>query len=182
MKLVYILLAASISAAVTTKSAEAKGTPMAGIEKASFGATADGTPVDIYTLTNEHGMVAKITTYGGIVTELRTPDRNGTMGDVVLGFDNLDQYLKGHPFFGALVGRVANRIAKGKFTLDGKDYTLAVNNGPNSLHGGLKGFDKQVWKAEPLTGGEGSAVKFTYTSADGEEGYPGTLNVTVVYT
>ena len=110
------------------------------------------------------------------------PDKSGALGDVVLGFDNLDQYLKGDPYFGAIVGRVANRIAKGKFTLDGKEYTLAVNNGPNSLHGGLKGFDKVVWKASEEKNTEGPAVKFTYTSADGEEGYPGTLNVTVVYT
>jgi aldose 1-epimerase len=109
------------------------------------------------------------------------------MGDVVLGFDSLDpyvsdQYIKSCPYFGATVGRVANRIAKGKFTLDGKEYTLAVNNGPNSLHGGIKGFDKVVWKAEPVKSGEGAAVKFTYLSPDGEEGYPGNLNVTVVYT
>ena len=107
------------------------------------------------------------------------PDRQGKLGDIVLGFDNLEQYLKGHPYFGCTVGRVANRIAKGRFTLDGKTYTLATNNGPNHLHGGLKGFDKVVWKAEPQTG---AAVKFTYTSPDGEEGYPGTLAVAVTMT
>ena len=123
---------------------------MAGrFEGANFGKTEDGTPVELYTLTNAHGMKAKIMTYGGILTELDVPDRDGKMGDVVLGFDNLKGYLAGHPYFGAIVGRVANRIAKGKFTLDGKEYKLAVNNGPNSLHGGLKGFDKVVWKAEP---------------------------------
>jgi aldose 1-epimerase len=107
------------------------------------------------------------------------PDRSGKPDDVVLGFDNLGQYLKGHPYFGCTVGRVANRIAKGRFTLDGKEYTLAVNNGPNHLHGGLKGFDKVVWKAEPQSG---AAVKFSYTSADGEEGYPGKVDVTVLMT
>ena len=115
--------------------------------KSSFGKLPDGTAVDLYTLTNANGLVAKVTNYGTIITELHVPDRDGQVGDVVLGFDNLEQYLKGHPYFGCTVGRVANRIAKGRFTLDGKTYTLAVNNGPNHLHGGLKGFDKEVWKA-----------------------------------
>lgn len=144
--------------------------------KSSFGKLPDGTAVDLYTLTNANGLSAKVATYGTIITELHVPDRRGELGDVVLGFDNLDQYLKGHPFFGATVGRVANRIAKGRFTLDGKTCTLATNNGPNHLHGGLKGFDKKVWQAEPQTG---AAVKFSYTSPDGEEGYPGTLAVAV---
>src|SRR5881398_942712 len=104
------------------------------------------------------------------------------MGDVVLGFDNLDAYVKGHPFFGATVGRFANRIAKGRFTLDGKEYTLATNNGPNALHGGLKGFDKAVWQAETVPAARGAAVKLTYLSPDGEEGYPGNLKTTVTYT
>jgi aldose 1-epimerase len=121
-------------------------------------------------------------TYGATLTELHVPDKDGKRGDVVLGFDSLAPYLKGVPYFGATVGRVGNRIAKGKFTLDGKEYTLAVNNGPNSLHGGLKGFDKQVWTAEPIKSADGPAVKFTYHSPDGEEGYPGNLDVTVVYT
>ncbi len=152
------------------------------IKKTAFGKTPDGSAVDLYTLTNGKGMVAKITTYGALLTELHVPDRNGKLGNVVLGFDNLEAYLKGHPFFGATVGRVANRIAKGKFTLEGKEYNLAVNNGPNSLHGGVKGFDKQVWQAETLPLTEGIALKFTYLSRDGEEGYPGNLSVTVVYT
>jgi aldose 1-epimerase len=146
------------------------------IEVASFGQLPDGTPTRLFTLTNSGGLVAKITDYGTIITELQVPDRAGKNGDVVLGFDNLQQYLKGHPYFGATVGRVANRIAKGRFTLDGKTYTLAINNAPNHLHGGLRGFDKVVWKAEPQSG---AAVQFTYTSADGEEGYPGKLEVTV---
>jgi aldose 1-epimerase len=152
------------------------------IDKKEFGKTADGQAVDLYTLTNANGVTAKIMTYGGIITELHVPDRDGKFEDVVLGFDNLKQYLAGHPFFGAIAGRVANRIAKGKFTLDGKEYSLFINNGPNSLHGGKVGFDKKVWKAEPTEKADGVALKMTYTSPDGEEGYPGTLCTTVTYT
>ena len=146
-----------------------------------FGKTPEGTPVELYVLTNGK-MTAKVMTYGAILTELLVPDRNGKIGDVVLGFDNLAGYLAGHPYFGATTGRVANRIAKGQFTLDGKEYKLAVNNGPNSLHGGLKAFDKKVWKAEDASGPAGPAVKLTYISPDGEEGYPGNLTATVTYT
>ncbi len=153
------------------------------IESKSFGQMPDGSDVKIHTLTNRKGMVAKITEFGAILTEVWVPDRAGQLTNVVLGFDNLPQYLKGHPFFGATTGRVANRIAKGKFTLDGKDYTLAVNNGPNHLHGGLKGFDKKLWKSRALPETDQSvAVEFNYTSPDGEEGYPGTLVVKVTYT
>jgi aldose 1-epimerase len=156
--------------------------PKAGVAKSDFGKTEDGTAVELYTLTNNRGSVAKITTYGGIVTHLVVPDRNGKPGDVVLGFDTLEPYLKGHPYFGAITGRVANRVAKGKFTLDGKAYTLATNNGPNSLHGGVKGFDKRVWKATAKRSNVGPALALTYRSPDGEEGYPGNLDVTVTYT
>lgn len=149
------------------------------VQVTRFGQMPDGAPVELFTLTNSNGLVAKITNYGTIITELHAPDRNGKLGDVVLGFDNFDQYLKGHPCFGCSVGRVANRIAKGRFTLDGKTYTLAVNNGPNHLHGGLKGFDKALWKAEPQAG---AAVKFTHTSPNGDEGYPGNLVATVTMT
>jgi aldose 1-epimerase len=152
------------------------------IEKRDFGKTADGNPVELYVLTNASGMKAKVMTYGAILTELAVPDKEGKLGDVVLGFDDLKGYLAGHPFFGATVGRVANRIAKGKFTLDGKEYKLAINNRPNALHGGLKGFDKVVWKAEPVKTPEVMAVKFTYLSPDSEEGYPGNLSVAVTYT
>ncbi len=186
LALTSILLTVSTAAlpGATKKSDDTKGnkTMNAGIQKSEFGKLPDGTAADLYTLTNRKGMVAKITTYGALVTELHTPDRDGKLGNVVLGFDNLEQYAKGHPFFGAIAGRVANRIAKGKFTLDGKEYTLAVNNGPNSLHGGLKGFDKVVWKAEPVAATDGVSLKLTYLSRDGEEGYPGNLSVTVVYT
>jgi aldose 1-epimerase len=161
--------------------AKGGGTMEASIHKIDFGKTADGTPVDLYVLTNAKGSIAKVMTYGAILTELHVADRDGKLDDVVLGFDNLKEYLAGHPMFGATVGRVANRIAKGKFTLDGKEYTLAVNNGPNSLHGGRKGFDKVVWKAEALPKPDGVAVQFNYRSPDGEEGYPGNLSCTVTY-
>lgn len=110
------------------------------IEKSVFGKLADGTSVELYTLTNAKGLVMKVMTYGAVMTELQVPDRNGKISDITLGFDNLEQYTGEHPYFGSTIGRVANRIAKGKFTLDGKDYTLAVNNGVNALHGGIKGF------------------------------------------
>ena len=144
--------------------------------RSSFGKLPDGKAVDLYALTNANGLSAKVSTYGTIITELHVPDRDGKPGNIVLGFDNLAQYLKGHPYFGCTVGRVANRIAKGRFTLDGQTYALAINNGPNHLHGGLKGFDKVVWHAEPQAG---AAVKFTYVSPDGEDGYPGKLTVAV---
>src|SRR5712692_3770494 len=151
------------------------------IKKEDFG-KADGRSVELYTLTNRHGVEAKITTYGGIVVSLKVPDRNGKLDDVVLGFDNLDDYLKGHPYFGAIIGRYGNRIAKGRFTLNGVEYKLAVNNGENHLHGGLKGFDKLVWQARPLRLRNGVGLRLTYLSRNGEEGYPGNLSATVTYT
>ena len=146
-----------------------------------FGKTPDGTPVDLYVLSNRR-ITAKVITYGGIVTELHVPDRQGKTADVVLGFDSLDPYLTRNPHFGAITGRVANRIARAEFTLDGHEYKLAANNGRNTLHGGLKGFDKKVWKAEDVSGPAGTAVKLTYLSPDGEEGFPGNLSVAVTYT
>jgi aldose 1-epimerase len=151
------------------------------LERMDFGKTPEGTPVELYVLKNGK-TTAKVMTFGAILTELHVPDRNGKTADVVLGFDTLAGYLAGHPYFGATTGRVANRIAGGKFTLDGKEYKLAVNNGPHSLHGGLKAFDKVVWKAEDVSGSAGPAVKLSYTSPDGEEGYPGNLDVNVTYT
>lgn len=153
-----------------------------GIQRLDFGNTPEGQAVDLYVLTNANGLVAKIMTYGALVTELHVPDRDGKLADVVLGFDNLDAYLAGHPYFGCIVGRVANRIGGARFTLDGKEYALAKNNGPNTLHGGLKGFDKVVWKATPLRRSDGPAVRFEYLSPDGEEGFPGNLHVRVTYT
>ena len=152
------------------------------IKKQAFGTLADGTVVDLYTLVNEQGMKATITNYGGIIVSLTAPDRDGKMGDVVLGLDTLDQYATRNPFFGCLVGRFGNRIAQGKFTLDGVEIVLEKNAGPNHLHGGLKGFDKKVWQARGFESDTGPALKLTYTSPDGEEGYPGTLSVKVVYT
>jgi aldose 1-epimerase len=152
------------------------------ITKKPFGTTGDGKPVDLYTLTNKHGMEVRVMSYGGIILSLRVPDKNGHFDDVTLGYDSLDGYLKKSPYFGAIVGRYGNRIANGKFTLDGKEYTLAKNNGPNSLHGGLKGFDKVVWEAEPFENQDGVGVIFKYTSPDGEEGYPGNLKTRVTYT
>src|SRR4051812_19503155 len=153
------------------------------VDKEAFGKTDDGTAVDIYTLKNANGAETRITTYGGIVVSLKVPDRNGKFDDVVLGYDNLDGYLKNNgPYMGAIIGRYANRIAKGTFKLSGVEYHLAVNNGPNHLHGGLKGFDKVVWTAKPLRVPNGAALKLTYLSKDGEESYPGTLSATVIYT
>jgi aldose 1-epimerase len=149
------------------------------ITQTPFGTT-DGKEVIEYTLDNGNGVSVKILNYGGTITHLITPDKNGTAGDVVLGFDSLSGYLQaGNPYFGALIGRYGNRIANGKFTLDGKTYTLAQNNNGNSLHGGIKGFDKVVWTGSPL--GD-SSLKLTYDSKDGEEGYPGNLHAEVVYT
>ena len=152
------------------------------IMKESFGSTTEGKKADLFTLTNSNGLVAKITNYGCIVTELHVPDRDGKFTDIVLGFDNLDDFIKDTPYFGAVVGRYGNRIAKGKFTLNGKEYSLAVNNGENHLHGGLKGFDKVLWDAQEMHTDNGPALKLTYLSADGEEGYPGNLSCTVIYT
>ena len=156
-------------------------TPQGTITKADFGATPEGQAVELYTLRNSKGMEATIMTYGGIVTSLKTADRNGKFGDVVLGYDNLAGYLKSTPYFGALVGRYGNRIANGKFSLDGVESTLAQNNGVNALHGGVKGFDKQVWTARPLPTAHGPSLILTYVSPAGEEGYPGTLSVTAIY-
>lgn len=154
----------------------------AGLETSPFGTLPDGTAITRYTMRNAHGLVARVITYGATLTELQVPDRDGKPGDVVLGFDDLDGYLQRSPYFGATVGRVANRIAKGRFTLDGTEYRLATNNGPNFLHGGNRGFDKVVWQAEAVPATDGVAVRFRYVSRDGEEGFPGTLATTVTYT
>jgi aldose 1-epimerase len=152
------------------------------ISRQSFGKTADGKAVDLFTLRNSKGVEVQIMNYGGIVTSFKAPDRNGKMGDVVLGYDNLAGYLKASPFFGALVGRYGNRIAGAKFTLNGKEYKLAPNNNGNALHGGLKGFDKVVWDAKTAATPNGPSLELHYVSKDGEEGYPGTLSVAAVYT
>ena len=192
-----LLLLASLGIASVTLQGCNKGKPAAetttntaenasmNIKTETFGKTKEGTEVQVYTLTNQQGVQVKITNYGATVTSIITPDKNGQAGDVVLGFDNVegyqsDAFLKSGPYFGAIVGRYGNRIAKGKFTLDGNTYTLATNNGENHLHGGNKGFDKVIWTAKPMP--EQNALQLTYVSKDGEEGYPGTLTTTVVYT
>jgi len=151
------------------------------IKNQAFGTVPEG-PVDLYTMTNSRGMEVRAMNYGGIIVSLRVPDKKGVLADVVLGFDALDAYLNNKPYFGAIIGRYANRIAKGKFALDGVEYRLARNNGMNSLHGGLKGFDKVLWHGEQFENNHGIGVVFTYTSKDGEEGYPGNLKTTVTYT
>ncbi len=149
------------------------------ITKSNYGTTSEGETVEEFTLKNENGMEVKVITYGGIITSWTAPDKDGNYKDVVLGFDSLEDYQEENPYFGALIGRYGNRIAKGKFSLDGEDYELAQNDGENHLHGGQQGFDKVVWDAEAL---EGNSLKLTYTSEDGEEGYPGKLETTVIYT
>lgn len=155
---------------------------MATITQKPYGVTADGIGVDEYTLTSAGGMTVRIITYGGIITAIHVPDRDGQMRNVALGFDNFADYETRNPYFGCITGRYANRIADGRFTLDGHTYTLAVNNGPNHLHGGLKGFNKQVWAAQEMKSSHEVGLRLTYRSPDGEENYPGSLDVTVTYT
>ena len=152
------------------------------INQQFYGTTAEGTTVTEYTLTNRHDIEIRIITYGGIITSIRTPDRNGTVTNIVLGFDNLTTYETQDPYFGCITGRCANRIAGGRFTLDGVAYTLATNDGPNHAHGGLVGFDKRVWAPVANNDADGDSLALRYRSPDGEEGYPGNLEVTVTYT
>jgi len=153
------------------------------LEQKEFGHMPDGTPVQIFTLRNANGMTAKVMAYGAILVELQVPDRTGAFTKIVLGADNLAQYLKGFPASASVVGRVANRIANARFTLDGVEYKLAANNGPNHIHGGRKGFGQLLWQGKALpTDGHSAGVQFSYLSKDGEEGYPGNLNVSVTYT
>jgi aldose 1-epimerase len=176
-----ILLIAGCTSGKKTEAEEEQKNPKCKVEKAFFGLSPEGDSVMLYTLSNEKDIKVTITNYGGIITGIYTPDKNGKTSNIVLGFDNLEQYLDGHPYFGALIGRYGNRIAKAEFSLDGEDYILAVNNGNNALHGGLKGFDKQLWTPEVIACDERAALKLTYASPDGEEGYPGNLSVTVTY-
>jgi aldose 1-epimerase len=152
------------------------------ITRAPFGRMPDGTQVDGYTIRNARGTSMHVITYGGIITSLRTADRNGQFDDVVLGFDSLDPYLTNSPYFGAIIGRYANRIAKGRLSVDGRKYQVPVNNGPNSLHGGTRGFDKVVWKAKSFENDTAAGVVLTHVSPDGDMGYPGRLDVRVTYT
>jgi aldose 1-epimerase len=154
----------------------------ASVVKSAFGTLADGTAVDLYTLTNAAGVEMRVTNYGAIIVSLKVPDKTGALGDVVLGYNRIDDYVKDSPYFGAVVGRYGNRIGGARFILDGKTYRLTANDGVNSLHGGLKGFDKLVWSAAPVERAEGAALQLSLTSKDGDEGYPGTLQLTVTYT
>ena len=174
------MLVLFVSAAMVHDAAAAKGKQQ--VRKEAFGKTGDGRPVALYTLTNSKGMEVRAMTYGGIIVSIRVPDKNGKIGDVVLGHDNVDGYLVNPPYFGAIVGRYANRIAGGTFTLDGVKYTLPKNDGPNTLHGGLVGFNKVVWEAKEFKNSKGVGVAFSYLSKDGEEGFPGNLKVKVTYT
>jgi aldose 1-epimerase len=152
------------------------------IVKSEFGKTPDGAAVDLYTMTNRNGLVAKVTNYGAILVSLQVPDKSGRLADIVLGFDDLNSYMTRSPMFGATVGRYANRIAGATITLDGKEYPLTKNAGPNHIHGGKNNFSKVIWKGQPVEGREGPSVMFTYTSRDMEEGFPGNLKVIVIYT
>jgi aldose 1-epimerase len=174
LRLRNLVALAGLSSSALLPLAQAK------VDQVPFG-TANGKPVTLFVLTNPSGLVAKVMTYGATLTELDVPDRAGKLDDVVLGFDSIDGYLAKEPYFGATVGRVGNRIAKGRFTLNGKTYQLATNDGPNSLHGGLRGFDKVIWDGAVVPG-DAPSVRFTYLSPDGEEGYPGNCKVSVTYT
>jgi aldose 1-epimerase len=181
LKFVFSILIMTMlfSLAITSKEKEKRSA----MKKEMFGTTSDGIPVYVYTLQNVHKMQARVTNYGGILVSLLVPDKTGQLDDVVLGYDSLATYEKNNnPYFGALIGRYGNRIGKGKFTLNGKEYTLALNNGPNHLHGGLKGFDKVVWTVSEKESSPERSIVLTYLSKDGEEGYPGNLSVKVVYT
>jgi aldose 1-epimerase len=152
------------------------------MQKQAFGKIQDGQSVDLYTLTNKSGMTVAISNFGGTLVSLKVPGRDGKVGDVVLGYDNPADYENGKAYFGGTIGRYGNRIAHGKFTLDGVVYTLPLNDGPNTLHGGVRGFNKRVWTARDVSSSAGEALELTYVSKDGEEGFPGTLTVKVVYT
>ena len=180
-KISSVLALAAFSALLAPAPRGAVAAPAA-ITQAPFGTLSDGKVATLYTLRNASGSQVQITNYGGIVTAIRVPDKNGVRGDVVLGFDTLQGYIDKSPYFGALVGRYANRIAKGRFALDGKTYKVAVNNGVNHLHGGVKGFDKQLWKATPMMLQDGPALELTLFSPAGQNSYPGNVNVRVRYT
>jgi aldose 1-epimerase len=178
----YIPIALLLGLAAVAGAADPAKGGKATVQKSDYGQLTDGTAVDLYTLTNAKGVVCKVITYGGVITELHVPDKDGKTADVVLGCPDLKTYEAGHPFFGAITGRVANRIAGAKFTLDGKDYKLEANSGAHTLHGGKRGFDKYVWHAKPVDARHGAALHLTRTSPDGEEGFPGNLKAAVTYT
>jgi len=176
---VVILVAAAVSLSAALASTSKHAAPT--ITKQPFGSTSEG-PVDLYTLTNSRGMEFKIMTYGGIIQSVRVPDRHGDAANVTLGFSNLDDYVQRSPYFGCITGRYANRIAQGTFTLDGVTYHLPINNPPNSLHGGTIGFDKHIWAATPFQDRDSVGLRLSFTSPDGDQGYPGTLVAEATYT
>ncbi|MEX1039094.1 MAG: aldose epimerase family protein [Pirellulaceae bacterium] len=178
-----LLAVAMVGLPVMAEPPEAQGKKQSmHVETGPFGQLADGTKITKYNVDNGNGLKMQLIDYGAIMTSFHAPDKEGNAANINAGFDQLQPYLDGTPYFGATVGRFANRIAGGKFSIDGKEYTFAINNGQNSLHGGLKGFDKVVWQAETIETEQEVGVEFSYTSPDGEEGYPGTLQVTVRYT
>jgi aldose 1-epimerase len=174
-----VLKWAGVTAVFAMAAAQATG---ASVTKSAFGTTADGKAVDKYELKNDSGAYVDIITYGGTLTRVMVPDKAGKLGDVALGFDNIKQYETDSPYFGALIGRVGNRIAKGTYTVDGVTYHAATNNGPNSLHGGKVGYDKRIWQAKEVPSPDGPSLQLDLTDPDGTEGYPGTVKVTVIYT
>jgi len=176
-----VLMLASCSSGKKKDAEAEQKNPRCKVEKSFYGMSPEGDSVMLYTLTNEKDIQISITNYGGIITEILTPDRDGKNENIVLNLDHLDQYLAGHPNFGNIVGRYGNRIARASFELEGETYTLAANNGPNSLHGGWEGFDKKVWEPEVIGCAERSVLQLSYLSVDGEEGYPGNLSVKVTY-
>ncbi|MBS1853197.1 MAG: galactose mutarotase [Acidobacteria bacterium] len=180
--ILLVLLFALNACQKAQKSESQKAEAKPAMQKQSFGKTDDGQAIDLYTLTNKSGAQVAITNYGGAVVSLKVPDKSGQLGDVVLGYDTLDGYVKDKPFLGATIGRYGNRIGKGTFVLNGVTYHVGLNDGPNSLHGGFKGFNKQVFSAKEVSGAEGPALELTYLSKDGEEGYPGNLTATVTFT
>ena len=180
--LVVMLLAVMLVTLQLARGGAEKDSVAGRVAKASFGVTSDGDPVDLFTLTNANGVQVRAITYGGIVVSLRVPDREGRLDDVVMGHDSLSGYETASPYFGAIVGRYGNRIAGGRFALDGETYHLATNGGPNHIHGGVRGFDKVVWRSKPFESDDGVGVTLSHVSPDGDEGYPGSLAVRVTYT
>lgn len=180
--LLSLMISCSPQSEKNSQESNAAGAPSKDVTVEPFGKLSDGTPISLYTMRNSKGIVMRVMNYGGIIVSLEVPDRDGNLVDVLLGYDSLQAYEKGNPFFGSLVGRYGNRIAKGKFVLDGKEYDLVKNNGENHLHGGTKGFDKVVWNIEEVPSDDGMAIRLSYLSKDMEEGYPGNLDVAITYT
>src|SRR5207249_4750285 len=181
MKCLMAVTVSSGALLMTTLSPAGAKSQSGSTTKKSFGKTPDGQPADLFVLTNKNGAEVSITNYGGAVVSLKVPDRGGKLADVVLGYDGIDGYVNDKSYFGALVGRYGNRIGHAQFVLDGKTYTLAKNNGENSLHGGTVGFSGRLWSAKDVSSAAGEALQLTYVSKDGEEGYPGNLTLHVTY-